>query len=137
MADADNKIEIEITLDDGKVVKGLAMIKDEGTKTADALAFSFANVGTKLLGLAAAAASIGAIKVFLGDAVNQAVRAEAAVTKINNALKMAGTYTQEASRQFQEMADRIQRLPDNLSGDICLREIRGERVAHAVNSDAF
>lgn len=101
---ADDRVEIEIVLDDGSVQKGFAKVKKEGEKTGSFLASSFTKVGAAVAGIGATLAAAFAGKKVLAAAAQQ----EAAVKELNTSLKLAGSFSQEASQQFQEFASSLQ-----------------------------
>lgn len=106
---ADERIEIEITLDDGEVKRGFARIEKESKKAGDSvnnsLGKSFLSLKTAIL---AAGAAITA--VFAKRAVDAAARQEQAVNALNTSLKLAGTFSEETSRSIQDFASSLQEV---------------------------
>lgn len=107
MADIDNEIRIAITLDDGSVREGFARIKKDGEDAGGGLSTVFDGVKGKLLGLIAAYASFEVAKKFIEGSIEAAMGYETALNNMNKSLSLAGTYTAEASAQFQELAKSI------------------------------
>lgn len=120
---ADDRIEVEIVLDDGSIQKGFARIRAEGDKTEKSLAKNFTralradiskpfdvakksvfNLRNAVVGLTAV---IGG-GAFLRAVTQAAAEQEAAVNALNVSLKTAGTFSQEASENFQELARSLQ-----------------------------
>lgn len=108
----DNALEIQIVLDDGQVRTGFARIKADGKSTSDfiggAFSSSFAGMAQSIAAVTAGFLAFRSIKNFFGDAINQAAEAEANLNRLNNAMKMAGTFSESASKQFQDLANEIQ-----------------------------
>ena len=120
---ADDRIEIEIVLDDGSIQKGFAKIRQEGKKTEKSLAQNFKsalradiskpfdiakrsvfNLRNAVVGLTAA---LGA-GAFLRTVTQAAAEQETAVNALNVSLKTAGEFSQEASESFQALASELQ-----------------------------
>jgi len=112
---SDERVEIEIVLDDGSVQKGFAKIRKEGKKTGKSIKKSFTggfksllrpltSMRGQILGLGTALAT-----AFAGRRILQAAKAqEDAVNSLNSALKIAGTFSEEASQSFQNLASALQ-----------------------------
>jgi hypothetical protein len=117
MADEDNKITIEVSPDEVKFVEGLRRMESKAQKAGEQLGDGL-ETGVKkgLNGIALAVgatvagfAALRAVKNFLGDAVDAAAEGEVALNRLNTSLRLAGTYSKEASQQFVDMANEIQR----------------------------
>lgn len=106
---ADDRIEIEIALDDGSVRRGFANIKKDAEDSAKGASSSFSGLTKTLTGLAAAYLSITAVKNIFSNAINEAIQAENSVNKLNNSLKLAGLFSEGASKQFQDLASELQK----------------------------
>ena len=119
---ADDRIEIEVVLDDGSIQKGFAKIRKEGDKTERSLARSFDDAldplrdGFKRVqgsifnlrnALGAAVAVVGG-GAFIRTITEAAAQQEEAVNALNVSLQTAGTFSQEASESFQELATQLQ-----------------------------
>jgi len=109
---ADDRIEIEIVLDNGKIVKGFQKVakksKTSGKKAGDNFQKGF-DSGLKTLRnrLIGAAAAFGA--AFAGrKIIAAAIQQEDAVNNLNTALKLSGQYSEEASQSMQEYASSLQ-----------------------------
>jgi hypothetical protein len=106
-------IELIITLDDGSIIKGLATAEKAAKKSGESVEKNLSSGFTKgFSGLKTQLLSLGA--AFVGAfgaraAIQAAARQEDAVNSLNQALKSAGTFSQEASRSFQEFASQIQK----------------------------
>lgn len=120
---ADDRIEIEIVLDDGSIQKGFAQIRQEGKKTERSLSRNFTRalrtdvsaqfgkLTNAVIGTRVAFASLGAAVAggaFLKVATDAAAAQEEAVNALNVSLRTAGTFSQEASESFQELARELQ-----------------------------
>lgn len=76
-----------------------------GSSLGNSAAAAFGGVQGKLI--AAAAAIVGALS-FRG-AINEAIKAENALNELNTSLKLAGTFSSEASKRFVDLANEIQK----------------------------
>lgn len=113
---ADNRIEIDIILNDGTVAKGLLRAEKEavtsGKKIGNSLergvkagaGNAFAGLRSTLLGLGAAFAGAFATRAIIDAASKQ----EDAINSLNQALKSAGTFSKAASKDFQDFASGLQ-----------------------------
>jgi hypothetical protein len=106
---ADERVEIEIVLDDGSIQKGFTKVQKQGKKTANRLESnlggSFKRLGALVAGLAAGiGAAIGS-----REAVRAAVEQEQAIRNLNIALSNAGSFSIEASDNIQRFATELQR----------------------------
>lgn len=106
---ADERIIVSVTLDDGTVRQGFANIQRAGEATSRSLNSSFGSVTKTIAGIAAAYLSIRAIKGVFSTALEEAQNQEVAVNKLNTSLRLAGTFSREASLSFQEFASELQR----------------------------
>lgn len=108
---ADERIEIEIVLDDGSVQKGFIKTRKEAQKTGRSISKSFSkgfskltsplrSLRTQILGVGAALAGAFAGKKIIDAAVVQ----QNAVNDLNSALKSAGTFSEAASLRIQDFA---------------------------------
>jgi len=120
---ADDRIEVEIVLDDGSIQKGFATIRQEGKKTSSFLQRSFSAATDRgfskpldrvkdsifnlrnALGAAVAVVGGGA---FVRTITQAAAEQEEAVNALNISLQTAGEFSQEASQGFQDLARELQ-----------------------------
>lgn len=105
---ADDRIEIEIVLDDGSVRRGFQRVVSEGKKTERRLAGS---IGSALTGLRGQVLALGGAfaTVFAGREILRAASAqEDAINNLNTALATAGTFSKEASQDLQDFASQLQ-----------------------------
>jgi hypothetical protein len=113
MAETDGKILVEIVLDDGSVQKGFVKIRDEakktGTSIGDSLSSGLSSGFTSLVARAGAVGTAIGAALFSKASIEAAAQQEAAVQRLNQALASAGRFSQEASKQFQDFANEIQR----------------------------
>lgn len=109
MADDSNRIEIEIVLDDGSVRKGFANIQKSGEASADGIKAAFGPLAIALAAVTSGVLILKGLKDFMGNAISQAAEAEVSLNRLNSSLRLAGTYSEGASKQFQDMANEIQR----------------------------
>jgi hypothetical protein len=107
---ADDRLEVEIVLDDGSIQKGFANLKSEGKKAGSQLGKSFASVATSFakIGAVAGVAATAIAGVFGVKAIRAAAQQEVAVNKLNTALRLAGEFSNEASRGIQDFASELQ-----------------------------
>lgn len=101
---ADDRIEIEVVLDDGSIKKGFAKVQSEGKKSSRDLSRSFQGLTSTILGIGTALAGVFAGRRILAAAAQQ----EAAVQELNTSLRLAGSFSQEASESFQRFASELQ-----------------------------
>ena len=119
---ADDRIEVEIVLDDGSIQKGFANIRSEGQKTgrslSRALSLGRADIAKPLRGITdsvigtrVAFASLGTVLAggaFFASAASAASQQQEAVNALNVSLKTAGSFSNEASESFQKLASELQ-----------------------------
>lgn len=119
---ADDRIEVEIVLDDGSIQKGFAKIRSEGKQTETSLAKNFSKglragvSGVRSLTGAVfnlKNAFVGAVAVFGGAQFIRSITEAAAVqqdavNQLNTSLATAGTFSAEASEGFQKLASELQ-----------------------------
>lgn len=102
---ADDRVEIEIVLDDGSIRKGFARFESEADKAAGRVGDKFSGLGAKIT---AALAALGAGLLFK-KVIGEASDAEDSVQKLNTALRLAGSFSEGASQQFQSLATELQK----------------------------
>lgn len=109
---AENRIEIEIILDDGEIKKGFAKVERDSEKSGKRAGDDFNkgfSRGLKALAAAAVAAGAAVAAAFGVRRVVEAASAqEDAINLLNTSLRNAGTFSAEASKSFQEFASQIQ-----------------------------
>lgn len=109
MADDDNKIVVQIELDDGSVRQGFIRVQNQGESTFKKIGEVAAGVfGGQLLTKAFDSIK-DSLKEIFSEAISSAREAEKNVQGLNVALGVAGRYSVAASEQFQALADNIQR----------------------------
>ena len=111
---ADDRIEIEITLDDGSVRTGFAKVAKEAAATGKKIERSFDITGslrnsfsllrTEVLALGTAFVGALASKA----AIEAAARQEEAINQLNTSLRTAGSFSEEASQSIQDFASQLQ-----------------------------
>ena len=103
---ADDRILISVELDDGSVRQGFARIE----RTAEASGKTLGSLlsGPAIAGILAAGAALVGSFAFLKGAIAEAAAADQALNKLNTALRLAGTFTEDASQSFQKLASDIQ-----------------------------
>lgn len=124
MANEQDGISIEITPDDVKFIRKLKDLESAAESSGKAAGENVkkgfeVGLGSIALVLAAAAAAIKtglAVKDFLGNAISEAAKGDAELNRLNTSLKLAGTYSEEASKKFQEFADKIEKTT-TIDGD--------------------
>lgn len=143
MATNDNKIEIEIVLDDGTIKKGFAKVEAEaqssGSKIGKAFGGNvFGGLGKALTGLGAQIAIVGSafIAAFASKKViDAAVEQQNAINALNSSLRTAGTFSQAASSDFQRFAAELQKVT-TISDDAILTNAALARNFTKTNEEA-
>lgn len=148
---ADERLEIEIVLEDGSVVKGFQRIQDQAEKTgkqsAKAFETSFSGIGSafRAVGLAAGAAFAAAglaVGKIIKDGIAEARGAEDALNSLQAAFRAQGIPVQEASARFQEYASSLQNIT-TVSDDaiiasadvlVSIGKLRGEGLEQATKA---
>lgn len=128
---ADDRIEIEVLLDDGSVQKGFANVKKEGQKAGKFLSSSFAKVGATIAGIGAAFATAFAAR----EVVQAAQIQEDAINQLNTSLKTAGSFSDEASQSLQEFASNLQ-LVTTVGDEVILNQLALARNFTQTNEEA-
>lgn len=113
---ADNRIEIDIILNDGTIARGLLKAEEQAVTSGRKIGGSlergvksgvgnaFSGLRTTILGLGAAFAGAFAAR----EVIQAASRQQDAVNQLNQSLKSAGEFSREASQDFQDFASSIQ-----------------------------
>lgn len=113
---ADDRVEIEIVLDDGSIQKGFAKFeqtaKKTGTKAGKSLQKGLGDnasqglkvLGTRLLAVGAAFAAAFGTKRTIAAANEQ----EDAINRLNTSMRLTGNFTNAASADFQKFASSLQ-----------------------------
>lgn len=102
---ADDRVEIEIILDDGSIQRGFANVKKQADDTGKSILGSFTKLGPAIAAVGATIAAAFAGKKIIEAAVGQ----ENAIQQLNTSLKLAGTFSQEASLDIQNFASELQK----------------------------
>lgn len=103
---ADDRILISVELDDGSVRQGFARIERTAETSGKTLGGLLS--GPAVAGILAAGAALVGSFAFLKGAIAEAAAADQALNKLNTALRLAGTFTEDASQSFQKLASDIQ-----------------------------
>lgn len=111
---ADEKVEIEIVLDDGSIQKGFLKVESQAKKTGEAIdnSLSFKNASKALIGLAAALGAIQGIKALVGffaDGAKKASEQNDAVSSLNTALALTGRLLPGVSENIQAFSESLER----------------------------
>lgn len=126
---ADNKIEIEIVLDDGTIKKGFATISNEAKKTAKNVQGEFS--ASKLISgvaignvLASAVISgfrtaFNGISGLIKTSVNAAAQNEVNISRLNSALINTGQFSKAASDSLVGLSEQLQQF-SSFSSDAIL-----------------
>lgn len=102
---AENKLNIDLIINDkealAKLKASLGDIEGAAKKGGDGI-----TKGMLTAGAAIAAATVVGQKLVevMGEAIQAAAEQEEAVNRLNNALRLQGTYTDKVSQEFQDMA---------------------------------
>lgn len=100
-------LEVNIAVKDA--IKNIDRLQKEATDQVSSISNSFDQLKTAAVaavGAFAGAQAIGAIKTFVSAANEQ----EDAVNSLNNSLRTAGSFSEEASQQFQDFASNLQQV---------------------------
>lgn len=116
MAD-DGKIVISIELDDGTVKKGFLNIENAAKDSFNKIKKAgddkpFGGLDAALGGLKAQLLAIGAViggALFSKEAIDSAIEQENAINKVSTALKLAGTFSNEALQNFEAFSQELQK----------------------------
>lgn len=132
-------IELIVTLDDGSVVKGLASAEDAAKKSASAIEGTYKQrIGRGFSFLSGRVVALGATiaTVFAGRAILEAAqRQEDAVNQLNNSLRSAGTFSEEASLGIQRFATALQGAT-TLGDELILEQVALARNFTRTNEEA-
>jgi len=119
---ADDRIEVEIVLDDGSIQKGFANIRKQAKKTSKKTGDDFDvfvnkrfgkgifQLQSQILAIGAAIGAAFAAAFAAGQVIEAANRQEEAVNNLNTALKLAGEFSDEASLGIQQFASDLQEV---------------------------
>lgn len=152
---ADDRIEIEIILDDGSIVKGFQKINQEAEKSADAVERSLGRALRRPLNTSGIDRSlsrltsgvfnfrnalIGAVGILGGAALVRSFAEAAsiqqdAVNALNTSLQTAGEFSREASVGFQELASELQ-ATSTFGDEVILGQIALARNFTKTNEEA-
>ena len=119
---ADNKLEIDLIINDkdalNKLKTALQGIGAESKKTTDSANLSWAGFAAQLF---VAQQAIAPVLGFMTEAVKAAAEQEDAINRLNTALKLQGTFTEDVSRGYQQMASdmsKSSRFADEAINDV-------------------
>lgn len=107
---ADNKLNIDLIINDKEALAKLRASLGEVEKTAKS-----GSEGITKGMVSAAAATAAAVVVFdqlvkvMGEAIAASAEQEEAVNRLNNALRLQGTFSQKVSQEYQDMATEMAR----------------------------
>jgi len=152
---ADEKIEVEIVLDDGSIVKGFAKINSEAEKSAKTVERSLGGALRRPLNTSGIDRSlsritsgvfnfrnalIGAVGILGGAALVRSFAEAAsvqqdAVNALNNSLRTAGTFSEEASQGFQDFASGLQAV-STFGDEVILQQAALARNFTSSNEEA-
>lgn len=115
---ADNKIEIEIVLDDGTIKKGFATINNEAKKSAKEVSDSFSvknliggvAIGTALGNIIVSGfrSAFSGIRNIISGSLDEAIEGQFNLQKLNSALINTGQFSKETSSSLNELASQLQ-----------------------------
>lgn len=106
---ADDKIEIELILEDGSTVKAFKNVEKRATKSAKKIGSSFGSTLKSLRGPILALGGLFA-GVFAGRAaIRAAAEAQQSIQDLTSSLQSAGTFSIETRNSILELADAIER----------------------------
>lgn len=142
-----NTIEVQVNLNDDQAEKDLKNFEKKagssGKKAGDNFEDNFEKetrgIGQSLRDnfvaiSAGIAAATGALRLF-GAAVDNAVAQEAAVTRLNNQLKLTGDFTRESTLDLQSFASELQAV-SRFGDEVILNQIALAKAFGATNEQA-
>lgn len=139
MANEQDKLQIEIVLDDGSVKTGFINVEKQAAKSASTMTKSFGDsfgsIKTAIIGVAAA---IGAKQLF-GKAIDEAIAAEKSNNAFAASLAQIGQYSKAAVESFGDYADALSAqtgisddaIKQNASMLVTLGKLSGEGLNRA------
>lgn len=104
---ANEKIEIDIVLNDGSIAKGFAQINKEAQKTSGILQNAFSVFGGIELSNAFNKLS-DSVKGLFTDSIKEAIEAQNAINDLASSFKSAGFFSESAVNSFKEFASVVQ-----------------------------
>ena len=131
---ADDKIVIQIQLDDGTVKEGFLNIQKQADKSAKAIGDAYEKETTSLTKLIAGSAigniiantitsafskAFGSIRDLVSDGIGNAIATDNAFNKLNSSLALVGRYSQETSQELANFANELQ-ATQNIGDDAAL-----------------
>lgn len=146
----DDSIEIELKLDDGSIEKTFTNLRTGATKAARSIQKGFGRTLTRdiskpfevaknsIFSLRTAATGLIAVLgggLFLRSITQAAIEQEDAVNQLNTSLQTAGTFSQEASESFQDLASELQRQ-SRFGDEVILQQAALARNYTSTNEEA-
>lgn len=125
---ADERISVEIVLDDGSIQKGFVKMEKAASDAAKSTEKSFSGFTDKISGklLAAGTALAGALATFatgvaFKKGIEEAIQAENALKRFNLSLANNGVFSAQASEGFQAFAEELEKTRA-VSADLVLEQ---------------
>lgn len=106
---AANDIPFRIVAETKDALKSVEKFGASASSSLEGIEKSFAQLKAVALAAVAVVAS-GKVVDFLKDSARAAAESEKAISGLNVALKLSGSFTASASKAFQDMADQLQRV---------------------------
>lgn len=132
---ADERVEIEIVLDDGSVQKGFLNVEKQAKRSADKSESFFKGSFTRLAGIAAGVGASLVAALGAREAISAAAEQEQAIQNLNTALSNAGTFSEEASKSIQDFATNLQRTTQ-FGDEVILQQVALARNFARTNEEA-
>jgi hypothetical protein len=125
---SDRELEIKLLLSDQEALSrlnsALKQVESTTKRSADSMNLTWAGFAAKLF---VAQQALRPVIGFMTDAVQAAVQQEDATNRLNVALQNQGTFTEELSRRYHDMATSLQR--STRFGDEAILEVQQRLVA--------
>lgn len=137
---ADDRITISLELEDGKLVQGFGRVEGQaqkaGQKAGDKFQASFGRGLGRLVAAAAAAGTAIGAALFSRQAIRAAAAQEEAINNLETSLRTAGTFSEEASEQFQNFARELQSIT-TIGDEVALGQLALARNFARSNEEAI
>jgi hypothetical protein len=104
---ANEKIEIDIVLNDGSIAKGFTKLNQEAKKTESSFS-SIAKIAGGIQLSAAITSGLQSLSGLFSNAIKEAIQGEDSINALASSLKSAGTFSNDAVKSFQSFSEKIQ-----------------------------
>lgn len=134
---ADNeKMIVEIVMDDGSIKRGFISLERQAEKTGSAMGKSMTSaVALGTLAANAISSAISSMKSFGEQSIRSAMGAERSFKSLSNALALNGKYSKEAANGFKNFVDQLERQSGFSSDELIKGASRFATVAGKTGKD--